>query len=262
MLIDTHCHIDFECFDNKREQILAQCQLSNIKHIIVPSINSSGWEKTLNLCADTTDTTDSNKSPNLLACLGLHPIFLKEHSAADLIALEKYCEQEKICAIGEIGLDFFIQTLIREEQLFYFESQLILAKKYHLPVLIHARKSHQDIIQLLRKYQPLKGIIHAFNGSEVQAQQYIELGFKLGFGGAFTYLRAKHLRRLVANLPLTSMVLETDAPDMLPAFATQKYNSPENLVGIFKEFVLLRSENKNEIENQLEQNVSQVLPVI
>ncbi|MFK5892557.1 MAG: TatD family hydrolase, partial [Pseudomonadota bacterium] len=122
----------------------------------------------------------------------------------------------------------------------------------------HARKSHQDIIQLLKKYSPLKGIIHAFNGSDVQAKQYIELGFMLGFGGAFTHPGAKHLRQLVIELPLTAMVLETDAPNMQPSFAIGKRNSPENLIGIFENFVSLRAEKVKKIEQQLEENSQKI----
>jgi len=177
-----------------------------------------------------------------------------------LLLLESYCKKKELSAIGEIGLDYFVKQLDKSQQLFYFEQQLHLANKYSLPVIIHARKSHQDILQLLKKYVPTKGIIHAFNGSEVQAKQYIELGFKLGFGGAFTNPRARHLRQLVAELPLTSMVLETDAPDMLPFFDNLQRNSPENIIGIFKDFSSLRKEPLAQIEQQLEQNILEIFP--
>jgi len=123
-------------------------------------------------------------------------------------------------------------------------------------------QSHQDIIQLLKKHTPLNGIIHAFNGSEEQAKQYIELGFLLGFGGAFTYSKATHLQQLVRHLPLTAIVLETDAPDMMPYFSLnntlEKRNTPENIIGIYEHFVLLRNESSSIIELQLEKNIQSI----
>jgi TatD DNase family protein len=255
---DTHCHIDFEIFDHDRNEILKHCQSESIHRIVVPSVKSSNWPGTLKLCSE---------KLMLVPALGLHPFFLSEHKENDLLLLERYCEKGKLRAIGEIGLDFYLKELDKQKQLFYFKSQLLLAKKYHLPVLIHARKSHQDVIQLLKKQAPLKGIIHAFNGSEEQAKQYIDLGFVLGFGGAFTNPGAKKLRYLVSHLPLTSIVLETDAPDMLPFIAennviggvNKKRNSPENIIPIFKELIKLRDETPAEIEQQLEKNSQKIL---
>jgi len=263
MLTDTHCHIDFDIFNKDRNNILRNCLSANIHRLIVPSVKSNSWANTLKIC---------DESSMLTPALGLHPFFLSEHKKTDLVLLEDYCKKDKLSAIGEIGLDYLI---IKKEsieykdrdskkslQLFFFEEQLLLAKRYNLPVLIHARKSHQDIIQLLKKHKPLKGIIHAFNGSEEQAKQYIELGFLLGFGGAFTNNNAKHLQQLVRVLPLNSMVLETDAPDMMPYFALNnrldKRNSPENIIGIYEHFVLLRNENSSVIELQLENNIQKL----
>jgi len=263
MFTDTHCHIDFDIFNKDRNDILPSCQAANIHRVIVPSVKSNRWENTLRVC---------NNNPMLTPALGLHPFFLSEHKKNDIALLEDYCKKGKLAVIGEIGLDYLIlkqqaidqknKDLNKSLQLFFFEEQLNLAKKYNLPVLIHARKSHQDIIQLLKKQTPLKGIIHAFNGSEEQAKQYIDIGFVLGFGGAFTNPKAKHLQHLVKNLPLSSMVLETDAPDMLPFFVAknekEQRNTPENIVGIFEHFVLLRIENSSEIELQLEKNSQKI----
>lgn len=275
MFADTHCHIDFEVFDKDRIKILDNCYKKNIRRIIVPSVRALDWEKNISLCLSLNSQFSNVNSQFLTLGLGLHPYFLTEHSEKDLSLLEEYCKKGLINAIGEIGLDYFpvkqeLKNLDKKKQCFYFEKQLALAKKYSLPVLIHARKSHQDIIQLLKKYSPINGIIHAFNGSEVQAKQYLTLGFKLGFGGAFTNPRAKKLRHLVSQLPLEAMLLETDAPDMLPFFEVKKarknaadeYNSPENIIGIFKEFASLREENPALIEKQLEKNRLKIFPDI
>ncbi len=260
MLTDTHCHIDFKIFDKDRDEILKRCQAEDIHRIVVPSVKSSTWSTTLKLC---------NEHSMLIPALGLHPFFLADHSESDLLLLESFCKKGELRAIGEIGLDFLIKQLDKSQQLLYFQAQLLLAQKYSLPVLIHARKSHQDVIHLLKKHVPLKGIIHAFNGSDIQAKQYMDLGFALGFGGAFTNPGAKHLRYLVSSLPLSAMVLETDAPDMLPFFAKNtnnspgkkgnpQRNSPENMTGIFEQFVSLRTEQTIKIEQQLENNYHQL----
>ncbi|MFK5983981.1 MAG: TatD family hydrolase [Pseudomonadota bacterium] len=261
MFTDTHCHIDFEVFEKDRKQILQNCLKKNIQRIIVPSVRAVVWEKTLEVCRAKSDST-----PVMLPALGLHPFFLAEHSEKDINLLEEYAKKTPLKAIGEIGLDFYLKDLNKDKQVFYFQQQLVIAHKYSLPVLIHARKSHQDIIQLLKKYRPLTGIIHAFNGSEVQAKEYIELGLKLGFGGAFTYPGAKKLRYLVSHLPLQAMLLETDSPDMLPCFIKKSAttpapaNSPESIIGIFNEFVSLREETSVEIESQLEKNILALFP--
>jgi TatD DNase family protein len=281
MLTDTHCHLDFEVFDKDRSDIIKQCLAVGIERIIVPAVSSDKWEQTLKVCHEYNYQFSSSYPQLLIPALGLHPFFLSQHNPADIALLEEYCSRGELKAIGEIGLDYLSvkQQVIKQEsinkqlnqqpidlnkplQQFYFEQQLALAKKYHLPVLIHARKSHQDVIQLLKKYSPLKGIIHAFNGSEVQAKQYIKLGFMLGFGGAFTNPKAKHLLLLVKNLPLSAMLLESDAPDMLPFFVAKneknKPNTPENIIGIFEHFVLLRTENSAETELQLEKNLQNI----
>jgi TatD DNase family protein len=267
MLSDSHCHVDFEVFDKDRNQILQNCLNKNIHRIIVPSIKSSNWDKTVSLCSELNSELNSkftiHNSKLLYPALGLHPYFLSDHCENDIALLKSYCDQGKVSIIGEIGLDYYLKNLDRGNQLFYFQEQLKIAKKYSLTVLIHARKSHHEIIQNIKKFStihyPIKGIIHAFNGSMEQAKEYIKLGFKLGFGGAFTYPRAKHLRILASQLPLESIVLETDAPDMMPFFSDksieQKRNSPENISLIFNELTKLRDEMPEVIEKQLEKNM-------
>jgi len=251
LFIDTHCHLDFEVFDRNRSRILSACQQLGISHLVVPSTTAGAWDKTLETCAET---------KQLLPALGLHPYFLAQHLPGHIERLEQYSHQNKLAAIGEIGLDFFRPDLEPEKQQQLFVLQTQLAKKLDLPILIHARKSHDQILAVLRRVKPIGGIIHAFNGSLQQAKEYIKLSFKLGFGGAFTYPRAKKLRFLVANLPLSCMVLETDAPDMLPSFAATQPNSPENLVKIFDLLVTLREEDEELIKQQLYTNSVQVFP--
>jgi len=266
-LIDSHCHLDFSVFDDERSAIIQACRENNIQKIIVPGVCRKDWQKILLLC---------RQDDMLYPALGLHPCFIDEHHADDLDSLAQLCQeksQEKshekynsqaLVAIGEIGLDFFIKNTDRKIQDFYFSEQLKIAGQYQLPVLIHARKSHDVVIKHLKDNRLLSGIIHAYSGSYEQAKEYLKLGFKLGFGGAFTYPEATKLRSLVSRLPVDAWVLETDAPDMSPVTHQGEKNSPQYLPEIAQEFVsLYDSKTENEqIIKQLYQNTQDVLTAL
>ena len=172
--------------------------------------------------------------------LGIHPIYVPQAQESDLAALRAAIEaalaDPKFVAVGEIGLDFFIPMLcepaMREKQEHFFRAQLRMARDFHLPVLMHVRRSQDQVLKHVRQVRPPGGIAHAFNGSFQQAQIYIDLGFKLGFGGAMTFTRALQIRRLAATLPLDAIVLETDAPDISPSWVHPGINSPEQLPAI------------------------------
>lgn len=264
-LIDSHCHLDFSVFDDDRSAIMHACREANIQSIIVPGVCRKDWQKILSLCYN---------DDMLYPALGLHPNFIDEHHANDLDELARLLsvngaknaaessEIQNLAAIGEIGLDFFIKNTDRTIQIYYFSEQLKIASQYQLPVLIHARKSHDEVIKHLKENTSLKGIIHAYSGSYEQAKEYLKRGFKLGFGGAFTYPKATKLRSLVARLPIDAWVLETDAPDMSPMAHHGEKNSPQYLLEIAREFASLY-DNKAEFEQimeQLQQNTRDVLP--
>lgn len=251
MLIDTHCHLDFEIFDADRAEILSACRDLNISQIVVPSITRNAWDKTLEVCS---------RHAELYPAIGLHPYFLPQHREQDIEALEQYCLRRRPIAVGEIGLDFYLPKLDREHQTKLFSAQLEVAQRMQLPVIIHARKSHHQVLEILRGTIPLTGIVHAFNGSLQQANEYIKLGFKLGFGGAFTHHNAKKLRNLAQNVPLSAIVLETDAPDMRPSFAEEHHNSPINLAQILTTLSELRDENRQYLEEQIFKNSCQIFP--
>lgn len=249
MLIDTHCHFDLPIFDSDRQKILKHCHKLGIKKIIVPGIDAKRWENLLNIC---------HTEPSLFHALGLHPICLKQHQPSDIQKLEQLIEQEKPIAVGEIGLDYYLKNLDKNQQKKLFEAQLNIANNTHLPVLLHVRKAHDDVLKTLRQSHAVGGIVHAFNGSFQQAKQYIDLGFKLGFGGAFTYERAIRLRTLSEKLPLEAIVLETDAPDMVVSHHYGERNSPEYLIDCFNTLAEIRQEEKNEIERQITKNANAV----
>jgi TatD DNase family protein len=252
ILIDTHCHIDFTIFDHHREKIIQDCISSGIQKILVPSVKASTFPEWL---------TCIKKYPQvLLPAVGLHPFFIREHCEGDLNTVENLIQTIQPKAIGEIGLDFYDKTLDSASQYVYFEHQLNLAKQYHLPVLIHARKSHSEILRRLKALQFNQGgIIHAFNGSFEEAKSYIALGFKLGFGGAVTYPRARHLRQLARELPLKNLVLETDSPDMPVFKQILAYNTPLNLLFIAQELAKIRAETLELIAAQTTKNALEII---
>lgn len=248
-IIDTHCHLDIEAFDHDRDDVLQRCALAGVRRIIVPGIIARTWDTLLYTCM---------KTPGLYPCIGLHPVYLADHCLADLDKMASVIEEKNPLAVGEIGLDYYITSLDRIEQQNLFEQQLEIAQHYKLPVILHVRKSHDAILSTLRRIRVVGGICHAFNGSQQQASQYIELGFKLGFGGMITYQKSQKLRRLAKDLPLESLVLETDAPDMSGAMHHGERNSPEYLPEYLAELAILRGMSLEELALQTTRNAETV----
>ncbi len=250
-LIDSHCHLNLPAFDADRAALLARCHDAGVTHIVVPGIRATAWHKLLTLCT---------ANDNLYPALGLHPVFIEQHGEHDLSALASAIAKHQPVAVGEIGLDFFLPGLDRARQLSLFAAQLTIARNANLPVLLHVRKAHDETLKLLRKTRLARGgICHAFNGSLQQAQQYIELGFKLGFGGTLTYERSHKLHRLARELPLDAIVLETDAPDMPPARHHGQRNSPEYLPEVLQALVEIRDEDAAMIAAQTTANAIELL---
>ncbi len=249
-IVDTHCHLDVADFDSDRDQILKHCRDKGISKIIVPAIESKGWGNVLDLC---------HAEAGLYPALGLHPVFIRQHHANDLKKLELLLETTSPIAIGEIGLDFYLKELDRQQQLQLFEAQLRIAKKQNLPVILHVRKAHDQVLKLLKKIKVKGGFCHAFNGSYQQAEQYIELGFKLGFGGTLTYENSTKIHRLATTLPLEAIVLETDAPDMVVESHRGQRNSPEYILECLTALATLRNEDINFVANQTTKNANTVI---
>ncbi|CAI8796034.1 TatD DNase family protein [Pseudomonas sp. IT-196MI5] len=227
-LIDTHTHLDFPDFDADRQALLAQSRALGVRRIVVLGVYQANWQRVWELV---------QSDPDLYAAFGLHPVYLDDHRPQHLSELGDWLTRlaghRQLCAVGEIGLDYFIETLDRDRQQALFEAQLQLAVDFNLPALIHVRRSHAAVIATLKRFRPKRaGIIHAFAGSQEEAREYIKLGFKLGLGGAPTWPQALRMHRVLAELPLDSVVLETDSPDMPPAMFPGQRNSPAHLPAI------------------------------
>ena len=203
-LIDSHTHIDVAEFDADRSPVLARARDAGVARQIVPAIALAGFDKLAALCRAET---------GLYPAYGLHPTYLAEHRPEHLDALRGWIERERPVAVGECGLDFFIEGLDAESQRTYFRSQLEIARDFDLPLILHARRALDEVIAALRSIGKLSGVVHSFSGSEEQARQLWKLGFCIVLGGPVTYERARRLRGIAATMPLEFLLLETDSPD-------------------------------------------------
>jgi len=264
MLIDTHCHLDAPEFDADRAQVVAAATAAGVAGIVIPAVARANFDAVRDL---------AHTLPLGAYALGIHPIAVpqaREEDLADLDArLSRATHDTHLVAIGEIGLDFFVPALaspaLRARQEFFYTAQLDMAQRHGLPVILHVRRSQDALLKHLRRRAPIGGIAHAFNGSFQQAQQFVALGFTLGFGGAMTYPRALQIRRLAAQLPLTALVLETDAPDIPPAWlsspgARAPRNTPAQLVRIAWELARLRGVDVDTLTAACTRNAQRVLP--
>ena len=244
-LIDSHVHSDDDRFAGDIEGVLHNARAANVIAQIVPAISRRLWPRVRSVCSDHKD---------LFACYGLHPCFSAEHTVQHIDELASWLSLERPVAVGECGLDYAIEGADKSFQHQLFIAQLALAREFNLPIVVHARKAVEDVIDLIKASGHRKGLIHSFNGSEQQALKLIELGFKFSFGGAITYDRASKLRSLVATLPLNSILLETDAPDQPDANHSAQRNEPAYLVDVWTSVCELREEDAVQIAATTSQN--------
>lgn len=252
-LIDTHCHLDLQEYFEQVEVALTSARAAGVGKIILPGVTQAGWKRLMDLC---------NKEPalGLFAAPGLHPLYLSRHYPHHLEELEELVQRGGPVAIGEIGLDYYVETVNRAAQQQLFEQQLKIATAAQLPVLLHVRKAHDQVLATLRrKHFSHGGIVHAFNGSFQQAGHYIKLGFGIGICGTITYDRARRIRQVASQLPKESLVLETDAPDIPPAKHWGESNHPQYLPEILDALAALRQEPKEMTANYTSANAKRIL---
>ena len=244
-LVDSHCHLDASEFDPDRDEVVARARAAGVAHQVVPAVDAAGWPKLRDICAPGT---------GLHAAYGLHPMYLDAHRDEHLPQLREWIERERPVAVGECGLDYFVEGLDHERQQHYFDGQLRLAREFDLPVIVHARRAVDAVIASIRRVGALRGVVHSFSGSEEQARQLWREGFLLGLGGPITYDRAQRLRRLVATMPLEHLLLETDAPDQPDAGIRGQRNEPGRLAQVLRTVAELRGESAQHIASTTTQN--------
>jgi len=259
MLVDSHCHLDAAEFGDATSQVVQHAAEQDVRWIVVPAVDVTNFARVAQL---------ASTLRNCVYALGIHPLYVPQAEQAHLQQLREAValalNDERFIGIGEIGLDFFVPELttdvMREKQIYFYVEQLKIAREFALPVILHVRRSQDTLLKHLRRITVAGGITHAFNGSEQQAQAFITLGFVLGFGGAMTFPRALQIRRLATQLSLESIVLETDAPDISPAWLHPGINTPAQLPEIAAVLAELRGQPLAEIAAQTSNNVARVLP--
>lgn len=255
MLVDTHCHLDASEFAEDRDAVVQAAKESGVCGIAVPAVDTGNLAAVRDCCA---------RYAGCFPAYGIHPLYIGRMGAGDLVGLRDWLLGELSgesppVAVGEIGLDFFVPGFDGPAQEMFLLEQLKMASDLDLPVLLHVRRAVDHVLKCLRRVRVRGGIAHAFNGSRQQADEFVRLGFKLGFGGAMTYSGSTRIRHHAATLPMDSIVLETDAPDIPPAWLGGKRNVPAELASIARSLVELRGMTVAEVAMATTQNAASVL---
>ena len=263
--IDTHCHLDASEFDPDRDAVRRSARAAGVVHCVIPAVECGNWSTVRDLAHRHGDSY----------ALGIHPLYTGRVGEGDLALLaaqlQQHREDPRLVAIGEIGLDYFVDGLDPLRQEHIYRAQLQLARRFDLPVILHVRRSADRLLKGLRELPVQGGIAHAFNGSLQQAQAFVRLGFKLGFGGAMTHERALQLRRLAVELPEDALVVETDAPDIPPHWLytpaaqralgrAQGRNAPGELPRIAEVLARLRGQTAQALAHATSRNACAALP--
>ncbi|MBF6989897.1 TatD family hydrolase [Cupriavidus sp. IK-TO18] len=263
MWIDTHCHLDAREFDADRRQVADAAEAAGVRGMVVPAVAVWNFEAVRKL---------AHEDSRCVYALGIHPLCSPGTGQADIDALRREVAASmgdpRFVGIGEIGLDFFVAGLDSNHQAWLYAEQLKIAREFDLPVLLHVRKSQDQVGAQLRKLGVKRGIAHAFNGSHEQARRFVEQGFKLGFGGNLTFSRARQIRRLATDMPLEALVLETDAPDIAPAWLADDQfgeqhkvrNTPAEVAGVARVLSDLRGIDAAALAQATWRNAVEALP--
>lgn len=251
MFIDTHCHLDFQSFAGDLSDVLVRAKRNNVMYFVNPSIDIKSSETCLAL---------AKNHPEVFAAIGIHPNDIDEFSQNDVKSLESFFPNNKVVAIGEIGLDFYHKVSDRDLQINIFIQQIELANNYNLPVIIHSREALNDVIDILKIYygksqnSMINGVIHSFEGTAADACEVIKLGFVIGIGGPITYKNSQIKQSLVRELPLTSIILETDSPFLSPLPLRGTRNEPANIKIIAQKIANLKECDIKQVETQTTNN--------
>jgi TatD DNase family protein len=262
--IDTHCHLDAAEFAPDVQAVRSRAAEAAVVHCVLPAVEVGNFGAVRELACRFGDSYG----------LGIHPLCTGRARCEDVDRLDQALadsrDDSRLVAVGEIGLDYFVAGLDARQQQFFYAAQLELARRHALPVILHVRRSADQLLKHLRR-AGVTGIAHAFNGSIQQAQEFVKLGFKLGFGGAVTFDRALRIRRLAAELPLAAIVLETDSPDIPPhwlyrtaeeraAGLPQARNEPAEVPRIAQVIAELRGISLDELAHATSRNAIEALP--
>jgi len=248
-LIDSHCHLDDDRFDPQRTEIIARAAECGVVKFVVPATTTNRWDKIRQLARSVDE---------IYPAYGLHPMFVAQHRTAHLIELDEWLDREKPVAVGECGIDFFQSRVDQTWQRQLFSEQIQLANNHHLPLIVHARKALDEVIEILRRDSRYGGVIHSFSGSLQQAKRLFGLGFKLGIAATVGFDRAKKLRAVVASMPVESLVLESDAPDQSGPAHRGELNQPAVIIDHLQVISKLRETDAETLALALNRNCEQL----
>ena len=248
-LIDSHCHLDDDRFNGDRDAVVERARSAGIEIIVVPATTANRWAKVKQV---------AESYAGVFPAYGLHPMFIEQHQVLHLRELDEWLDREKPIAVGECGLDFYQSRVDEKWQVQLFSEQLQMAKNHHLPVIVHVRKAMDQVISLIRKTKPVGGVIHSFAGSLQQAEQLIDLGFKLGIAATVDFERAKKLRTVVASIDEQGLLLESDAPDQPGVNHRGERNEPAYIVEHFETIASLRDVSEEYLREVLKSNTREL----
>ena len=248
-LIDSHCHLDDDRFDNDRDDVIARAKSLNINKLVIPATTANRWAKVKQV---------AQTYEGVYPAYGLHPMFIEQHAAMHIRELDEWLDREKAIAVGECGIDFYQSRVDEKWQKQLFTEQIQLAVNHRLPVIVHARKALDEVINLIRNNSSVNGVIHSFSGSLQQAEQLIDLGFKLGIAATVGFERAKKLRSVISKVPDHGLLLESDAPDQPGAGHRGERNEPGYIVEHLKVIAELRETSEVELTTVLQANSEQL----
>lgn len=250
-LIDTHAHIYLPEFDGDREEIIKAAEAADIKEIYLPAIDSSTHEMMLQ--------TES-LFPSCKSMMGLHPCSVKENFSEEIAIIKEYLANREFIGVGEIGLDFYWDTTFKEQQYKAFHRQIELALQHSLPIVIHSRNAIDECIDVVAQYPGLRGVFHCFSGNEAQAKKIMELNFFLGIGGVVTF-KNSGLDKVIADLGLSSVILETDAPYLSPVPFRGKRNQPAYTKIVAEKIASLLNLSLDDVAGATSQNAKKLFSV-
>lgn len=239
---DSHCHLDFPQLAGQLPQVLARARMQGVVQFVVPGVKAAHWPRVLSLTSE----------PGVSVACGIHPWFVVEHQQSDLEALDAWLGDSDCVAVGECGLDYARKEINRDVQRFFFDAQLKLAQKHRLPVIVHACRALDDVLQMLARHPEVKAVLHGFSGTPEQALRACRAGHSLGIGGAVTRANHGKLRRVVREMPAGLMLLETDAPEGV--WASGDANEPALLVETAAVVADLRQVSLPALSSQVMQN--------
>jgi TatD DNase family protein len=251
-LADSHVHLDDARFDHDRDAVVERARAAGVSVQVIPGTDAASWPRIQALCAP---------ASGLFPAYGMHPMFMHQHRPGDIKILRHWLETGHPVAVGEIGLDFYQDGHDAEGQRDVFRQQLALAREFNLPVILHARAALDEVTTTLRRTGGLRGVVHSFSGSQAQAEQLWKIGFHLGIGGPVTYDRAQRLRRIVANMPIQYLLLESDAPDQPGASHRGERNEPSYVPDVLHCIAELRGTDAQDLAAITSANVTRLFGI-